>query len=386
VSSWTDLYSRSTPSEGELVVLGMSGGVDSTMSAQLLVERGYRLAGVTLKNYCYGEGEEGARACCSLESIEKARSVASTLGFPHRVVDATVPFGEQVIEPFLGEYGRGRTPNPCVRCNARVRFPALLRAAESLGAKRVATGHYARILRDDRGRLALARGVDETKDQSYFLYDLPRDYYARLLLPLGSLRKERVRAMARARGWGAAAAAPESMEVCFLAGRPLADYLSGRVPLEPGNVVDEWGRVLGRHSGTALYTVGQRRGLGVSHPEPLYVLEIRADRNEIVAGPRSRLARCSVRCAPAWMRVEEGENGKELRARIRYRGREVAVERIDRSGDGLEVRLGEPVEGVAAGQALVLYRDQLVVGGGRIETGLVVAGARGGAPTNGESS
>src|SRR5437867_1851717 len=274
----------------------MSGGVDSSVAAALLVEQGHEVIGVTL-NVEPREVEdanlERADACCSLSAVEDARRVADRLGVPHYALNFKDLFRERVIDDFVAEYRRGRTPNPCIRCNEHVKFEAVLHRLHALDADLVATGHYARSDRDPRtGRWRLRRGLDAGKDQSYVLYPLSQALLARSLFPLGGMTKDEVRATARRRGL-VTADKPESQEICFVASGGYADFIARMSPdaIRPGPIVDTSGRLRGQHRGVVHYTIGQRRGLFLSSPEPLFVTEIDAERNTIVVGPEHELFR-----------------------------------------------------------------------------------------------
>lgn len=366
---------RAAVAPGTGVLLALSGGVDSSVALAVLRHLGADVTAVTFKNFCYGDAETAAgpaalaRSCCSLEAVADARRVAARLGAPHWVADVSDLFGREVIAPFVSEYAAGRTPNPCQACNARVRFPELVRLADRLGCALVATGHYARCVREDGGA-RLRRGLDPAKDQAYFLYGVGRELLPRVVFPLGWAAKAQVRAAAAALGLPVAAKR-ESQEICFVPENDRA-FLFAPAQAEPGDIVDRQGRVLGRHRGLVHYTVGQRRGLGVAAAEPLYVLALEPERNRLVVGPARELGALRVACDRFVAAVDDlppagppPADGPWL-ARIRHRhaGAPVTGWRIE--GERLAVELAAPARGVAPGQALVLYRDDLVLGGGRI--------------------
>jgi tRNA-specific 2-thiouridylase len=347
----------------ERVVVGLSGGVDSSVAAALLVEQGLEVVGLTL--HLAGD----ASRCCSLEEAEDARRVAERLGIRCYVVNESERFRREIMEPFADAYLAGRTPLPCVACNRRFKFGRLLERARALGASRVATGHYARSDVDGSGRRRLRRGRDAAKDQSYFLFALGQTELAGAVFPLGELSKGEVRERARALGLPTADK-PESQELCFVPdGDPAAAVgrlRPGALPGE-GEVVDEAGRVLGRHAGVHRFTVGQRRGLRLAAGRPLYVTGLDAARNRVVVGGAEALAAPGARLeAVSW--VAGGPPPGRLRARVqvRYRdpGEEADVELDDRGGAC--VRFARPVRAVSPGQAAVFYRDDVVLGGGWI--------------------
>ncbi|HSK15448.1 MAG TPA: tRNA 2-thiouridine(34) synthase MnmA [Gaiellaceae bacterium] len=342
------------------VAVAMSGGVDSAVALLAAREAGHSPVGVTLRLWTDPAGAASERACCSPAAVVAARETCHALGFPHVTLDLREPFRRAVVAPFVTGYERGETPNPCVRCNGSFRFSALLRFARRVGAARLATGHYAR-LREHRGRLLLARGADESKDQSYMLARLDPRVLDRLWFPLGEQTKAETRARAHAADL-AAAARPESQEACFLAGDDYRDFLSRR-GLDPreGPVVAEDGAEVGRHSGFWRFTPGQRRGLGVASPEPLYALRTEPRTNTVVVGPRASLARRTITVAEGrlFVPVERAD------AKLRYRS-PAAPARVEPAPRGFRLHLDAPAYGVAPGQAAVLYEDDAVVGAGLI--------------------
>lgn len=348
----------------ERVVVAMSGGVDSSVAAALLVERGVEVVGITM--HLAGS----ASRCCSLDDADDARRVANALGIRFYVANYTDLFRSEVVEPFADAYLAGRTPIPCVACNRRFKFHHLLERARALGASRIATGHYARVEDDPAtGLRSLRAAVDTEKDQSYFLFDLGQPQLARIDLPLGGLRKREVRERARALGL-ATADKRESQEICFV---PDGDYASAVERLRPeslpgpGEIVDETGRVLGTHPGIHHFTVGQRRGLGVSAPAPLYVTRIDAGKNRVVVGDSSATLSRSVRLeSVSWIAGEAPDDAISVDVRVRYR-HEGAKALVEPDGKGgARVEFSSPVRAVAPGQAAVFYDGDRVVGGGWI--------------------
>jgi tRNA-specific 2-thiouridylase len=351
------------------VLVALSGGVDSSVAAALLAGEGHQLVGVTMKNWCYGEGEGDGRSCCSLESIEAARSVADALGFPHYVLDFEAPFAEHVIRPFVADYLEGRTPNPCVSCNARVRFPGLAARARALGCDALATGHYARVDRSTDPP-ALRRPADRSRDQSYALWGVdPADLRA-LVLPLGDLAKTEVRAIARARGL-ATARRPDSQEICFVPGGDLGAFLDRRAEkgtartLSDGPVVDAAGRELGTHAGVARYTIGQRRGLGIAAGRRRFVLALDARENRVVVGSEEELLGREVELRDVrWPARHEGR--ERFAASVQLRSRHAAAPAwvLRRPGGCARVEFEEPQRALTPGQSAVFYEDDVVLGGG----------------------
>ena len=353
--------SLALPADPALGAVAMSGGVDSAVALLRERARGGEVVGMTLRLWIDDLAPDAERACCSPAAVLRARESCHALGLPHVTLDGRDAFRLAVVDPFVAGYARGETPNPCTTCNGSYRLAALVGAAARLGAGHVATGHYARLVERD-GRTLVARGADEAKDQSYMLARVPPAVLAKLRLPLGDATKTAVRAEAAAAGM-AAATARESQDVCFLGGGALDDFLSREgVPLSAGSIRDEAGHELGRHAGAVAYTPGQRRGLGLAAAEPLYVLHSDAVRNELVVGPRSRLA-----CSDVFLRDTRLDSGtSRVHAKLRARSPTVAAV-VDQVPGGLRLVLEEPVYGVAAGQTAVLYDDAgCVVGSGEI--------------------
>ncbi len=348
------------PDDESRVAVAMSGGVDSAVALMRVRDTGHAPVGVTLRLWTDPAGRDSDRACCSPASVIAARETCHSLGIPHFTLDLREDFRQAVVGPFVAGYARGETPNPCIRCNGSFRFAQLLAFARRVGARKLATGHYARVA-EHRGRLLLARGVDPQKDQSYMLGRLDPRQLTRLWFPLGEQTKGETRAQARTAGL-AAAARLESQEACFLAGDDYRDFLARRgfAPTD-GSITDEAGNELGRHDGYWRFTPGQRRGLGVATGAPLYALRSDPGTNTVVVGPRESLARTTiaVRAGRLFVPVERGE------AKLRYRS-PAAPASVEDSGQGFRLMLDEPAYGVAIGQAAVLYEDDAVVAAGLI--------------------
>ncbi len=348
---------RAAP-DPERVAVAMSGGVDSAVA---LLRAGPKAVGVTLRLWLDPDGPDATRACCSPAAVIAARRTCHERGLPHVTLDAREDFRRAIVTPFVRGYERGETPNPCTRCNGRFRFAELLRFARRAGAARLATGHYARIV-DRDGQLLVARAADLAKDQSYMLATVDPAVLDRLWFPLGEQTKDSTRAEAAAAGLDAARR-PDSQEACFLAGADYRDFL-GRSGLtgEPGAIVDEAGRELGRHDGFWRFTPGQRKGLGVAAAKPLYVIRTDARTNAVVAGPLDALATTAVTVSGRLYAPADGVQAK-LRARS-----PLVPARVEATGRGFTLELDEPVQGVARGQTAVVYDGDAVVGAGTIRT------------------
>jgi tRNA-specific 2-thiouridylase len=352
------------------VVVGMSGGVDSSAAAALLLQQGYEVIGITLKLWpqdCLARAED---KCCGPQAVADARGVCHRLGIPFYLVDEAEEFRQQVIEYFAAEYRAGRTPNPCVLCNEKLKFGTLVTRARKLGADFVATGHYARVERDAAtGRFLLQRGRDSRKDQSYFLFSLRQDQLARSLFPLGELTKTDTRDVARERQLKTAEK-EESMEICFVPDNDYGRFLQQAKLVAPhrGEIVDTTGRVLGHHDGIEFYTIGQRKGLGIAAPKPLYVLELDPARNRVVVGDDDTALQRDTftvqRCN--WIPFDAPAGEIEVTAKIRYNHAGTLATVTPQADSAARVRLHTPQRAVTPGQACVFYQDDLVLGGGWI--------------------
>jgi tRNA-uridine 2-sulfurtransferase len=353
------------------VLLGMSGGVDSSVAAALLIEQGYEVYGVTLKLWQHEGEEEGpwqSRTCCK---IGIARHVAKQLGIPYEVVDLQAGFRATVVEDFIHGYLHGETPNPCVRCNEQIKFGAFLALATERRMDYLATGHYARVLYDPlRERHVLQRAVDENKDQSYFLYRLRQDQLARVLFPLGEMRKSEVWERAEALGLPPEVLT-ESQEICFVTQRDYRDFLQAEAPeavrAGQGEMVTTQGRGLGPHPGIAFFTIGQRRGLGVSAGERQYVVRLDATRNQVIIGREEDLYRGRL-CADRlnWVAIAGLSAPLRSTVKVRYRGPFVPAELIPAGPDHICVEFDQPQRAVTPGQSVVFYQGETVLGGGII--------------------
>lgn len=351
------------------VLVAMSGGVDSSVAAALLVERGYDVVGATMKLFCYGD-DVPDRPCCSLDSIDDARRVCERLSIPHYVLNLESAFGHDVIDNFVSEYASGRTPIPCVRCNTFTKFRDLLHKADAIDADFIATGHYARAVDGE-----LRRGRDSNKDQTYFLWGIDRAVVRRMLLPVGDLTKAETRAYARALGLDVVAEKPESQDICFVPDgdhvRVLERYLGSDAPaLSMGPIVTVDGCVVGKHHGFARYTIGQRRGLPGGSAVPMYVVDIRPEDRAVIIGPREALlGRGVVARGVNWLVDEVPQVGARVSVQVRHRAAPAPAELVRHDGDEIELACEEAVAAITPGQSLVLYDGPRVLGGGFIERG-----------------
>jgi tRNA-specific 2-thiouridylase len=351
------------------IVVAMSGGVDSSVAAALLAEQGHDVIGVSMQLYDQTEGQTGFGTCCTIDDLHDARRVAAAIGIPHYILNFESRFNEQVVSNFIHEYAAGRTPIPCAHCNSDVKFATLLDRALGFGADRLATGHYARVTRGADDKLVLRRGADPAKDQSYFLFSLTQEQLARAAFPVGHLDKDVVRDEARRLNLRVASK-PDSQEICFVPDGDYAGFIERTAPelRKPGAIVGRDGAQLGTHGGMHRFTVGQRKGLGLSSTEPLYVLEIRPAAAEIVVGPRDALGRASFEASQVnWVSGQPPSAWLRVTAQIRHRHQPAPgrVRAIDHQR--AEVEFDEPQSAVTPGQAVVLYDGDIVVGGGWID-------------------
>jgi tRNA-uridine 2-sulfurtransferase len=346
------------------VVVAMSGGVDSSVAAALLVEQGYQVQGVSLRMW---EGNAGPRVCSDHRGAKK---IAAEIGIPHTLIDLRAEFADTVVKPFAENYLHGRTPNPCVACNRDFKFGMLLEWAKERRADYLATGHYARIARPGDGdRGSLLRGADRSKDQSYFLFALSQKQLARTLFPLGEMQKSEVRELARRFGL-TAAERPESQDICFGDYKALVTSYAQENELRGGDVVDRSGKVLGRHGGIHGVTIGQRRGLGISTAEPLYVVDIDDASRRVVVGKKQELSCAGLTARSVNWHDDPGAAEVEAEVQIRYRAPAVPCVIRPARTDSCEVRFREAFPAVTPGQAAVFYRGEAVLGGGWIQSAI----------------
>ncbi len=349
------------------VVVAMSGGVDSSVAAALLKQQGYDVIGMMLRLWSE-PGREDSNRCCTPDSMAQARRVAAKLDIPFYVVDAKNVFRETVVQYFLDGCARGETPNPCLLCNRQIRWTFLLDHALALGAEFMATGHYVRRRTTDDGQHELLRAVDRSKDQSYVLYVLGQDKLAHALFPVGEYPKPEIRRLARDFDLPTASRA-DSQDLCFLAGEDYRNFLQRNAAemLKPGEIVTTDGKVLGHHNGLANYTIGQRKGLGIASPVPLYVITKNAARNTLVVGARDELGSTELTARDVnWISGEAPTQPFRAEVKIRYTAKEAGALVIPLSGGQAKVHFDAPVRDVTSGQAAVFYQDEIMIGGGII--------------------
>lgn len=357
------------------MLVAMSGGIDSSLAAVLLHEQGYEVIGMTMKTWDYASSGSSKKetGCCSLDSINDARNIAVNLGFPHYILDIREEFGDFVINHFTSEYLEGRTPNPCVLCNTHIKWDSLLRRADKLGCDFIATGHYANV-REENGRYVISKGKDENKDQSYALWGVSQQSLSRTIFPLGHLTKAEIREMAIERGFLDLVKKPESYEICFVPDNDYRGFLKRRIPeleeqVRGGEFVLEDGTVVGKHQGYPFYTIGQRKGLGITLGYPAFVVEIQKETNRVVLGTFDELARNGMYVRNLNMIKYPDLKGikKDTITKVRYNddGNPAIIEQVD---DVMKVFFGNDVNAIAPGQAAVFYEGDDVIGGGWISS------------------
>lgn len=356
------------------VLVAMSGGIDSTVTALMLHDQGYEVIGITMKTWDYASSGVSRKetGCCNLDSFNDARMAAVQHGFPHFVLDIREEFGSSVIDNFVDEYLAGRTPNPCVMCNTHIKWRALLKRADALDCEFIATGHYGHVVQHDNGRHFVRRGVDQTKDQSYVLWGLPQDLLKRTMLPLGGYHKTEIRQFALDYGYPELAKKKESYEICFVPDNDYRGFLKKKIPgleasVEGGLFVNAQGEILGKHRGYPFYTIGQRKGLEVAFGHPVFVTEIDPVNNRVVLGEEKDLDGQTLFVKGMnWMKFDSVPDGTDALTRIRYRDAGSASVLYPEEG-GVRVQFHEAVKSIAPGQSAVFYDGDDVIGGGIIQ-------------------
>jgi tRNA-specific 2-thiouridylase len=369
-------YFKKVMSRNGKVLVAMSGGIDSTVTALMLNDQGYEVVGITMKTWDYAAsgGSKKETGCCNIDSFNDARMAAVQHGFPHYILDIRDEFGDFVIENFVEEYLAGRTPNPCVMCNTHIKWRALLKRADALGCDFIATGHYANRHQHDNGRFYLSKGVDETKDQSYVLWGLQQDLLSRTLLPLGTYHKTAIRQMAFDYGYPELAKKSESYEICFVPDNDYRGFLKRRVEgleekVTGGFFVDKTGKVLGKHKGYPFYTIGQRKGLDITFGKPVYVTNIIPETNTVMLGDEDDLnSQEMVVSKINWIKYDGITDGTEAITKIRYKDKG-ALATLYNHPNGVEVKFSHYAKGIAPGQSAVFYEGDDVIGGGVIQRG-----------------
>jgi tRNA-uridine 2-sulfurtransferase len=355
------------------VLVAMSGGIDSTITALMLHDEGYEVIGITMKTWDYATSGSSKKetGCCNLDSFNDARMAAVQHGFPHFVLDIREEFGDFVIENFVDEYIAGRTPNPCVMCNTHIKWRALLKRADAMGCDYIATGHYAKINQHHNGRYYVSKAVDDLKDQSYVLWGLQQDLLSRTLLPLAPYKKTAIRQMAMDYGYPELAKKSESYEICFVPDNNYRDFLKQKVVgleerVAGGNFIDKSGKILGQHKGYPFYTVGQRKGLDITFGKPVYVTGINPDNNTVVLGDEDDLNKNEMIVTKLnWIKYDGISDGMEVTTKIRYKD-SGTLSNLYHHENGIQVKFYEDAKGVAPGQSAVFYEGDDVVGGGII--------------------